>query len=227
MSLSRRQSIAILGGGVILGAAAATGSALSRQPQTAFAPWAKAGRYDDPRMRALSYAVLAPNAHNRQPWVVDLSVPEEVTLFVDTDRLLPHTDPFSRQITISLGCFLEIMRIAALQDGLDVSFDLFPDGADAKALDARPVAVCRFSPTTKPVDPLFAQVPHRRTLKEPYDTARPIPRDALIRVAQAATHGSQIGVTDAPDEVAAMCDLSAEAFLVEFRTVSPLFIVPE
>ena len=218
MSLTRRQSIALIGGGVILAAAGTTGAALSRQPRTAFAPWAAAGGYDDPRMRALSYAVLAPNPHNRQPWKVDLSAPDQATLYVDTNRLLPHTDPFSRQIVIGLGCFLEVMRLAALEDGLEVTFDLFPEGSDADALDQRPVALCRFAPTTRPRDPLFAQVPYRRTQKVPYDTTRLIPRDALGRVAAAAIHGSEIGVTDNAEEVAAMCDLSAEAFLIEFRT---------
>lgn len=218
MSLSRRQSIALIGGGVILAAAGTTGATITRQPKTAFTPWVEAGRYEDPRMRALSYAVLAPNPHNRQPWMVDLSVPDQASLYVDTDRLLPHTDPFSRQITIGLGCFLEVMRLAALEGGLEVTFDLFPEGSDVSALDQRPVAVCRFSPTTRPRDPLFAQVPHRRTLKEPYDTERLIPRDALAQVAAAAIHGSEIGITDDAEEVQAMCDLSAEAFLIEFRT---------
>ena len=218
MSLSRRQSIALIGGGVILAAAGTTGVAFTREPKTAFAPWLQAGRYDDPRMRALSHAVLAPNPHNRQPWMVDLSVRDKATLYVDTDRLLPHTDPFSRQITIGLGCFLEVMRLAALEDGLEVTFDLFPEGCDVRALDQRPVAVCHFAPTTRRRDPLFAQVPHRRTLKEPYDTERLIPRSTLERVAAAALHGSEIGITDDAEEVAAMCDLSAEAFLIEFST---------
>ncbi|MFK7743789.1 MAG: twin-arginine translocation pathway signal protein [Roseobacter sp.] len=191
---------------------------MTRTPQTAFAPWGRAGAYDDPRMRALSHAILAPNPHNRQPWLVDLNTADQVSLYVDTNKLLPHTDPFSRQIVIGLGCFLEVMRLAALEDGLDVTFDLFPDGSDAQALDARPVAVCTFTPTTAARDPLFLQVPHRRTLKEPYDVTRPIPRAALDRVAAAAIHGSTIGVTDDADEVAAFCDLSAEAFLIEFRT---------
>ncbi|MFK7868586.1 MAG: twin-arginine translocation pathway signal protein [Roseobacter sp.] len=216
--ITRRKSIAIIGGGSILAAGAALGASLTRQPHAALAPWESAGAYDDARMRALSYAVLAPNPHNRQPWQVDLSVADEVTLYVDPTRDLPQTDPFSRQITIGLGCFLEIMRLAALEDGLHVSFDLFPEGSDPQALDTRPVARCRFSPTTAGKDPLFAQVPRRRTLKEPYSLHRPVPRDALARIAGAAVYGTQIGYTDDPDQVDALRALSAEAFLIEFRT---------
>ena len=57
----------------------------------------------EPRMQALSYAILAPNPHNRQPWLVDLQVDGQVTLYVDQTRLLPHTDPFSRQIVAGLA----------------------------------------------------------------------------------------------------------------------------
>ena len=36
--------------------------ALTRTPSAALAPWQEAGSgYQDPRMRALSYAILAPN----------------------------------------------------------------------------------------------------------------------------------------------------------------------
>lgn len=218
MSLSRRKSIALIGGGAIFATGAAEGFAVTRTPRTAFAPWQQAGGYEDPRMRALSFAILAPNPHNRQPWKVDLSTPDQVALYVDPDRLLPETDPFNRQITIGLGCFLEIMRLAALEDGLGVTFDLFPEGADPQGLDARPVAFCHFAPTTEARDPLFEQVPYRRTLKEPYDMDRPVPRDVLERIATSAIHGSRVGLTDDKEEVAAFCDLSAEAFLIEFRT---------
>jgi hypothetical protein len=46
-------------------------------------------------MSALSFALLAPNHHNRQPWIVDLGAAHTVTLYADTGRLLPETDPFS------------------------------------------------------------------------------------------------------------------------------------
>ena len=77
-------------------------------------------------MRALSWAILAPNPYKRQRWMVDLSQPDTAVLYVDPDRLLPHTNPFNSQIIIGLGCFLEVLRTVALQDGLNVDCDLFP-----------------------------------------------------------------------------------------------------
>lgn len=216
MSLTRRQTLSILGGGAVLAASAGTGYAVTRTPTAAIAPWAAAGGYDDPRKFALSYAILAPNPHNRQPWLVDLSREGEVTLYVDTDRLLPETDPFSRQIVIGLGCFLEVFRMAAAEVGFQTEMDLFPQGMPEDALDKRPVAFIRLSPGGTP-DPLFAQVPHRRTLKEPYDTSLEVPEATLAAIARAAMT-TQVATTNDPDTVLALRHLSHEALRIEIET---------
>jgi hypothetical protein len=217
MSLSRRRTLALIGGGVILAAAGSLAAIASRQPRTAGLPWTTAGQGEDARHRALSYALLAPNPHNRQPWLVDLREAGAVTLYVDTGKLLPHTDPFSRQITIGLGCFLELMRMAASHDGQRVTITSFPEGEDPSALDARPVARAVFTadPTVAP-DPLFAHVLARRSTKEPYDVTRPLPADMLDKLA-VATHGRFGGTIDA-EEVAAWRAFTHEALRIEIET---------
>jgi len=219
MSLSRRKTLALLGGGSILAASGAGAYAVTRRPRTALAPWQAAGTYAEPRMRALSYAVLAPNPHNRQPWQVDLRTEGEVTLRVDTDRLLPHTDPFSRQIVVGLGCFLEMMTLAAAQDGIGVALDLFPDGEDAQALDQRRVAVARFVPGAATPEPdLFAQVMARRSLKEPYNTTRPVSDDVLANLEASVRRGTAVASSNAAEQVAALRMLTRDAFAIEFAT---------
>lgn len=218
MTLSRRKTLALLGGGVVVAASAGAGLAVTRSPRTAHLPWQLAGTYDEPRMRALSWALLAPSPHNQQPWLADLSEEGVVTLHADPGRLLPHTDPFSRQITIGMGGFLEILRMAAAEDGYRVDLTLFPEGEDPLALDDRPIARAVF--TADPAvakDPLFAQVPHRRSLKEPYDTARPVPADALAALKAAAT-ATSVDATADPARVQEMRDISTEAFVIEFAT---------
>jgi hypothetical protein len=217
MSLSRRKTLALIGGGVILAATAGLGAVATRKPRTAHLPWASAGQGGDARHRALSYALLAPNPHNRQPWLVDLSEPDVVTLYVDTDRLLPQTDPYNRQITIGLGCFLELMRMAASHDGQRVTITPFPEGFDDRVLDARPVARAVFEadPSVVP-DPLFAQALDRRSNKEPYDTARPLPADTLAQL-DAAVSTRFGGTVDAQD-VAQWRSFTHEALRIEIET---------
>ncbi len=217
MTLPRRKTLALIGGGVILAAAAGLGAIASRQPRTALLPWGQAGAGADARHRALSHALLAPNPHNRQPWLVDLREAGVVTLLVDTAKLLPHTDPFGRQITIGLGCFLELMRMAASHDGQRVTITPFPEGFDDRALDARPVARAVFTADASVApDPLFAHALERRSNKEPYDTARPLPADTLARLAVAGN--ARFGGTLDPDEVAGWRALTREALRIEIET---------
>lgn len=218
--MNRRKFLCLTGGGIILAATATLGTIASRKPTAAFAPWDQAGSlYDEPRKRALSYAILAPNPHNRQPWLVDLSRPDTVVLTVDTDRLLPDTDPFNRQITIGLGCFLEIMVMAAAQDGYAVDLVLFPQGEDDTALDHRPIAIATFraDPGIAP-DPLFAHVMTRRSNKDPYDTTRPVAPDTIAQIAAAAIHGSRVAGDATPDSIAALRRLTTDALILEVDT---------
>lgn len=218
--MNRRKFIGLLGGGVVLAAGATGGYAVTRLPEQALKPWGNAGTlYKEPRKKALSYAILAPNPHNRQPWLVDLSVDNQVALYVDTNRLLPHTDPFNRQITIGLGCFLELLVIAASHDGYQVDLTMFPEGEDAARLDQRPVAIATFmkSPDVKP-DLLFTHVLQRRSLKEPYDMARPVSSAALEQITSTAKHGSVATATNELDEVQTLRELTNKALLIEVET---------
>lgn len=218
MTISRRKALSIIGGGAIL-AAAGTGLHVTRKPNKALAPWAAAGQYDEIRKRALSYAILAPNPHNRQPWMVDLGTPNQVKLFVDTNRLLPHTDPFNRQITIGLGCFLEVLRMAAAQDGYAVQLDLFPEGSDTEELDSRPVAIAHFqkSETVQP-DPLFAHVMQRRTQKEPFDMDRAVSDSDLRSLISAPQSGTRRWADNSDHSVEHYRTLSEEALMIEIET---------
>ena len=121
--MNRRNFLNILGGGTILAAAGSAGFLFSRTPTKALEPWAGATTYTDPIKRALAHALLAPNPHNRQPWLVDLSQESQVTIHRDTTRDLPMTDPLNRQIFIGMGCFLETLRIAALSNYVSIITD--------------------------------------------------------------------------------------------------------
>jgi hypothetical protein len=218
--MNRRKFLALSGGGVIVAATATVGTITNRQPTAAIAPWAQAGvTYDEPRRRALSYAILAPNPHNRQPWLVDLSVPDQVVLKVDTNRMLPHTDPFNRQITVGLGCFLEVMVMAAAQDGYAVELDVFPQGSDILALDDRPVAIATFrADRSVTADPLFAHLMNRRSNKEPFDTTRPLAPATIAQISQAAIYGSRIAGDASDASLAALRKLTTEALIIEIDT---------
>lgn len=218
--MNRRKFLALSGGGIIVAATATVGAIASRTPTAALEPWDQAGViYDEPRRRALSFAILAPNPHNRQPWLVDLSAPDTVILTVDQDRLLPHTDPFNRQITIGLGCFLEVMVMAAAEDGYAVDIDVFPQGSDIAALDGRPVAIATFRQDDAiGKDPLFRHVMQRRSNKEPYDISRPVDQTLVDAMSTAALHGSRVEGDTSAQSIATLRELTSQALNIEIDT---------
>lgn len=215
--MKRRNFLKLAGGGLILAAGSASLFAATRTPRAALAPWAAAGQATDPRVRALSYAILAPNPHNRQPWLVALEGDDAFTLFFDTDKQLPHTDPYDRQLTIGLGCFLEMMRMAAQADGYDTRIVLFPDGEASSGLDQRPIAHVTFTKGTAMADPLFAHAMDRRSNKEPFDTSRALSHDALDRILAAAQHTKLGGSIEASD-VEYWRTLTSKALKIEIET---------
>ena len=203
--MKRRNFLKIAGStGVILAASSVgIGSFIAtRTPHAALRPWHTAGgsQYGDPMRRALSFAILAPNPHNRQPWVVDLKSGTEAVLTCDLQRLLPATDPFDRQITIGLGCFLELFALAAAHTGYRAQITLFPEGEPGKRLDARPVAHLQLTEDSQVTeDPLFTHVLKRHTNRNAYDTSRSITEDVLREITSSAgTHVPASGVVHGP-----------------------------
>jgi hypothetical protein len=220
---SRRGFIRTIGGtGVILAASAAGLATCDRMPATAVAPWqGPTPATDDPRERALAWAILAPNPHNMQPWLADLREPGVVTLSVDRTRLLPMTDPFGRQITIGHGTFLELLDIAAREAGQRLVIELYPEGGDdPMAISGAPVARITF--TADPDvgrDPLFAAIAGRRSTKQPYDMQRPPSAPALAALGKAvAGSTAALSLAAEPEAAAPLAALAGEAIALEMAT---------
>ena len=189
MNLNRRNFVRLAGGGVVLAASAGLAGCSSELPPEAIAAWkGPAADTADVRRWILSYAILAPHSHNLQSWLVDLRQPGEIMLYCDLTRLLPETDPQSRQIMMSQGTFLELLDLAARQKGLRADITLFPQGEFGPAtLDKRPVAriVLAADAGIKP-DPLFADILKRHTNREAYEMREPAPA-ALQAIAASVT----------------------------------------
>jgi hypothetical protein len=219
MTISRRAFIRIAGtSAVVLAAGGVALSQLDAMPPQAIEAWkGPAQNARDARVRALAYALLAPNPHNLQPWIADLREPDAITFFCDPTRLLPATDPYSRQITVGCGAFLELLRMAAAEQGIRAEITMFPSGDwPAGAVGEQPVCRTVFVPdATATRDPLFAQVLKRRTSRDPFDDVPVQPGDAAAIEGAVAQLPLRFGWTNEPDLMARLRDIAKRAWDVE------------
>jgi hypothetical protein len=129
------------------------------------------------------------------------------------------TDPFDRQITIGLGAFAELFRLAAAQEGRAATVTPFPEGEPRPRLDGRPVALLRLGPPGgAAADPLFRHAAARRSVKRPYDMARPVPAEALEALGAATAAPVRFGGTVEAGRVAAIRDIAWRAWMTEATT---------
>lgn len=220
--MNKRQFLRVAGGGVI--AAATLGSlpgCSSALPPEAVAAWKPPADDLEIRRWVLSHALLAPHAHNLQSWLVDLDTPDTIILRLDPRRVLPETDPWSRQLVISQGTFLELLDLAAKQKGYRAEINLFPEGEfDRTAPDGRPTARIRLvpEPAVQP-DPLFAQIFNRHTQRGLYETRIP---DAEARQALADSikgYPVKFGLVTADESsMQQHREIAMEAWRIELQT---------
>ena len=220
---TRRAFLRLAGTTAVVVAASAAGlSQLDQMPDAAIEAW-RGPKPDvrDPRLRALSFALLAPNPHNMQSWIADLREPSVVTFYCDASRLLPETDPFSRQIVVGCGCFLETLRIAAAELGFRVEQQLFPAGAwPENGVGPAPLARLVFvNDANVQRDPLFAQILRRRSVKVNY-RAQQVARPEHVAAVGAALNSPTVSfaATSAPSEVARLKAIATAAYRAESHT---------
>ena len=183
----------------------------SHAPALALAPWSgPPPDLTDPRLRALSYATLAPNAHNTQPWLISLE-PDAIDLFVDGSRLLPETDPPLRQTHVSQGTFLELLVIALAEQGIAADVEYFPAGEYANdVLEPLPVARVHWAGAAATKDLLFNSICRRRSNKSVYDSGPALSKSEAQKL-------SAVRI-DAPATLAIIDDAGARARLTGICT---------
>ncbi|NND00200.1 MAG: twin-arginine translocation pathway signal protein [Gammaproteobacteria bacterium] len=217
--MKRRNFIKITGLG-IGGAALASGlvSCSDPTPEAHFGWNGPTNNDEDIRMRVLAYAILCPNPHNKQPWIIHLTGPASFNLHVDPDRLLPETDPVHRQIHIGQGTFLETLAIAASGLGYQANITYFPEGMYSNTeLVSKPVAAIELTPATElKKDLLFDALLLRHSNKREYDHYR-LTRSELetLRDAHQQRSGYALTVVDSPQGKTRLVEVLTEAMQIE------------
>lgn len=225
--MNRRLFIRVVGQSSIAAATLSVGAcaAASGFPAAAIEAW-QGPSETEPRRRALAYAITAPNPHNLQPWLVNLSETDVITVLTDPERVLPETDPFGRQILIGHGTFLELLVMSLAEQGFSSNVALWPQGELPPKLgnwrnaagSQRPVARITLAPGGQK-DPLFAHILKRHTPKTDYDPARPVSAGSIEKLLPGLRAGSvaAAGTVDA-GRLPALRDLCEQSAVVEIST---------
>jgi len=169
-ALDRRRFLVVLGGATAYAALrphAAWAKKLERPAvhlQTWSLPGEAPGQPTELASALVAAAVMAPSHWNTQPWrmVVESGA---IELHADDSRALPACDPGQVSLTMSLGCALENLLIAARAYGLQSKVDYYPNG-DGK----NPVARVTWTNGGQRRDrQLFTAIPERRTNRREFD----------------------------------------------------------
>ena len=150
------------------------------------------------------FAILAPSSHNTQPWLFR-TAGELVELHADRRRALPVNDPLDRELTISCGCALMNLVVAARHFGRFRDLQILPEHVHQDLL-AR-VRLFAAAGDAQPGSHLFDAIRSRRTYRKRF-AARKVPAPALKEMVNAAEAGGAwlepIADAKAKREVAAL-----------------------
>jgi len=135
-------------------------------------------------------AILAPSSHNTQPWRFRLAG-DTIELRADRTRALPVNDPHDRELTISCGCALFNLRVAAAAAGW-IAHVSVPSGSADRDLLACVTLVRGTAPAA--LTHLAPLISERRTYRKRF-VDQPIEEAVIIAVqAAVAAEGAQLCV---------------------------------
>lgn len=151
-------------------------------------------------------AALAPSSHNTQPWLFRLH-DHVVDILADRTRALPVNDPDDRELTISCGCAVFNLRVAAAAQGLEATVDVFPDVAESDCL-----ARVRLAPTAvaQADAALWAALTERRTYRRRFAATAVAPETVSVLVDAVTREGAVLNVLATDDQRQRAAALVAE-----------------
>ena len=186
-------------------------------------PLAEGVTPEEVRLQLVDQARWAMSAHNMQPWEIGLDPADSQLLrvFLARDRLLPATDPFSRQILMSVGGFLALLEDAAAARGLAARIDLFTieelAAEDSGASFASPVAEVRITPSAGPAGSWYPDAISGATVKADLAAVSPPPAQLRSYLEMNAQQGIGLRFVQDAGSLAELKPILKAAFRLEMQ----------
>lgn len=161
----------------------------------------------------VKYAVLAPSSHNTQPWWFKVGG-NRILLYADRTRALPVNDHNDRELTISCGCALMNLRLAAAAVGLEARYNLLPDSNDEDLLAE--VELVEAEVALSKEASLFRFIESRRTYRKAFES-RLVPTSLVKELCDSAEReGAWLRVIDADEKRQEVAVLVAEGDAIQW-----------
>lgn len=162
------------------------------------------------------YAAMAPSSHNTQPWRFEVS-DARIDVLADRSRALPVGDPDDRELTISCGCAVFNLRVAAAHAGFASTTHILPDPDDPDRLARVTLEPCA---TSLPEAELFSAIERRHTYRRIFER-RPVSpplRFELIEAAQA--EGAWLAILQTDEAREGIATLVAQGDVAQWADAS-------
>lgn len=176
--------------------------------------------FEIPALKAIAYGMSAPNPHNTQAWKFRLVNDQEFFFYADEKRLLPATDPITRQVHIGCGCFLGAMRVGMSSEGYSADIRLLPEGEyGIRETGIKPVAHVKLeAENNTEQDSLSRFLQFRRTNRLAYSDHKI--SKAEFQTILSATKPEYAAIRLVQENIAAHLDIHYQGMAVESRTYS-------
>lgn len=161
-------------------------------------------------------ASLAPSSHNTQPWLFRLHG-RTIDLLADRTRALPVNDPEDRELTISCGCALFNLRVAAAAAKFGTEVEMLPDDGDAELLARVHVRPQADAQTLADLGPAMTE---RRTYRERFAAAAVDPTMLRGLADAVASEGATLTVLESADQRQHAAALVAEGDALQWANPS-------
>ena len=202
-----------------------TARAFSKNQSSVYHKRPKPNDFQQPILKAISFGVNAPNPHNTQAWKMKILSDDQMLLFIDENRLLPATDPPTRQIHIGSGCFIEMLRIGMSSIGYDTQVELLPEGEyNYDDIGNKPVARIKVSRNSQIQEsPLYQYTYLRQSSRKVY-TGPFVTNQEFEEIKNLVGKAHpEIIVLNKPEEMQPYMEIFQEAMRIEMDTSKPLW----
>lgn len=108
----------------------------------------------------LNFAVLAPSAHNSQPWDF-LLLDNAIEFVINKERTLEKSDPTNRLLLMGFGCLLENILVASDYFGFEATVSYFPRNDESSVFRVNFKEIDKVY--ERKADHLIFQIPKRHT----------------------------------------------------------------